>query len=83
MGTKGDKKRGYIWAYASAEHEPIDAVVYQIKEGRSGQHARDFLQQAPLAQSWSGHLVVDDYAGYKALFLPDATGKCTIIEVGC
>lgn len=83
LGTNGDKKRGYIWAYASAEHEPIDAVVYQIKEGRSGQHARDFLQQAPPAQSWSGHLVVDDYAGYKALFLPDATGKCTIIEVGC
>jgi transposase len=98
LGHKGDKKRGYIWAYASGVHEPIAAVVYQIKEGRSGQHARDFLQHAPPRPNvdktdhgppgikrWSGHLVVDDYAGYKALFVPSpGVGiDLSIIEVGC
>lgn len=85
LGKKGDKKRGYIWAYASGIHEPTAAVVYQVKDGRSGQHARDFLQYAPPVRSvhesdndapkirrWGGHLVVDDYGGYKALFVAGA-----------
>ena len=46
-GGKGDKQRGYIWAYASGVHENAAVVVYQVKEGRSGRHARDFLQHAP------------------------------------
>ena len=102
LGSKGDKKRGYIWAYVSGVHEPIEAVVYQIKEGRSGQHAMDFLQHAPPRPNvdttgndppgikrWSGYLVVDDYAGYKALFVPspgvgiDLDMDAAIIEVGC
>jgi hypothetical protein len=45
--------------------------VFDYQVGRSGEHARDFLGD------WKGHLVVDDYAGYKALF---ARG---ISEVGC
>jgi hypothetical protein len=81
----------------------MDAVVYQVKPGRSGQHARDFLQHAPprpdvdqghsdppRPRRWRGHLVVDDYGGYKALFAPlganpgDANGDVqSIIEVGC
>jgi|GEM_PF-135292 len=94
LGSKGQKKRGYIWAYASGVHEDIAAVVYQVKESRSGQHARDFLQHAPVVRSvhesgndpppikrWAGHLVVDDYAGYKALF--GDGGDTAIIEVGC
>jgi len=85
LGGKGDKKRGYIWAYASGVHEAVAAVVYQVKEGRSGQHARDFLQHAPPVRAvhetgndppgikrWAGYLVVDDYGGYKALFAPGA-----------
>lgn len=111
LARKGEKTRGYIWVYASGAHEAIDAVVYQIKEGRSGVHARDFLQHAPprpdvdqghsdppRAKRWSGHLVVDDYGGYKALFAPlganpeAANGEAhddansdvqSIIEVGC
>jgi len=77
LARKGDKKRGYIWAYATGAHEGVHAVVYQICLGRSGQHAKDFLQHAPAtpqvdqghsepprARRWGGHLVVDDYAGY-------------------
>ena len=94
LAGKGDKKRGYIWAYASGVHEPHAAVVYQIKESRSGQHARDFLQHAPPVRTvhetgndppgikrWAGHLVVDDYGGYKALFVPGAAWAAN--QVGC
>jgi transposase len=102
LAHKGGKQRGYIWAYASGAKEAIAAVVYQVKEGRSGRHARDFLQHEalipevefatgdpPQAKRWSGHLVVDDYGGYKALFGPgsgapnEAGLDGAIIEVGC
>lgn len=103
LARKGEKTRGYIWAYATGAHEAVDAVVYQIKPGRSGQHARDFLQHEPprpqvertssdppKIKRWSGHLVVDDYGGYKALFVPgvvdasfDDANAQSIIEVGC
>ena len=63
--------RAYIWSYGTTQYDPIPAVVYDFAEGRSGHHARDFLG------SWSGKLVCDDYAGYKALF-----GE-RVIEVGC
>jgi len=36
--------------------------VFDYQGSRSGVHARDFLQD------WRGHLMVDDYGGYKALF---------------
>ncbi len=107
---KGGKKgRGYIWAYASGQHEKNRAVVFEIKAGRSGQYARDFLvheREGPPglpgqpdkpelgARRWAGHLMVDDYAGYKALFVQatampgaqagDAGATAgVIVEVGC
>ncbi len=101
LGSKGDKKRGYIWAYASGEREERAAVVFQIKDGRSGQHAKDFLcheangppggQTGGQAggqmqdQRWRGYLVVDDYAGYKRLFVPSSPLEMEpcILEVGC
>lgn len=115
LGNKGDekgnKKRGYIWAYASGEREDVAAVVFQIKDGRSGQHARDFLcheasgppgcqpdgqtdsqthEASWDATRWRGHLVVDDYAGYKQLFAPSSPSSpleleqpSPIAEVGC
>ena len=99
LGAKGKTKRGYIWAYASGVHAPLQAVVFEIKPGRSGQYARDFLRHdpprggsvagsdLPLGRPWSGSLVVDDYAGYKALFAPGtAVGDANtsgILEVGC
>ena len=65
-------KKGYVWAYATTQYNPIQAVIYDFQPSRSGQHAEDFLQD------WQGHLVCDDYSGYKARF---KSGQ--IIEVGC
>lgn len=68
----GKTKRAYLWAYGSNALEtgpPI--IVFDYQGSRSGQHARAFLE------GWRGHLMVDDYAGYKALF---GTG---ITELAC
>jgi transposase len=68
----GKTRRAYLWAYRSnalAAGPPI--VVFDYQSSRSGSHARTFLE------GWKGHLMVDDYAGYKALF---AQG---VIELGC
>ncbi len=68
----GKTKRAYLWAYCSSEWDtgpPI--LVFDYQESRQGIHARNFLGK------WNGHLVVDDYAGYKALFGPQVT------ELGC
>lgn len=65
-------KKDYVWAYATTQYNPIQAVVYDFQASRSGQHAEDFLKD------WQGHLICDDYSGYKARF---KSGK--IIEVGC
>lgn len=69
---KGKTKKAYLWAYRSGDLEdgpPI--VVFDYQPGRSGQFARDFLQD------WQGHLMVDDFSGYKALFRGGVT------ELGC
>lgn len=71
IGEKKSKK-GYVWAYATTQYNSIQAVVYDFQANRSGQHAEDFLK------GWQGHLVCDDYSGYKACF---ASGQ--MIEVGC
>ncbi|EXD47768.1 transposase IS66 family protein, partial [Acinetobacter baumannii 662545-1347] len=47
-------------------------MIYDFQDSRSGQHAEDFLK------GWQGHLVCDDYSGYKARF---RSGQ--VIEVGC
>jgi len=51
--------------------EDLQAVVYDFTEGRAGAYAREFFGD------WTGNLVCDDYAGYKACF------TAGIIEVGC
>jgi transposase len=69
---KGKTKRAYLWAYRSNVLEtgpPI--VVFDYQMSRAGQHARDFLS------GWQGHLMVDDFSGYKALFAQGVT------ELGC
>ena len=68
---KGKTHRAYLWTYGTTEYDTLKAVVYDFADGRAGEHARRFLE------GWSGKLVCDDYAGYKALFERGVT------EVGC
>ena len=79
---KGKTHRAYLWAYAAATSAPIKAVVYDFTPGRSGEHARCFLGHDPERREpgqvpWTGHLVCDDFSGYKALF------ERGVVEVGC
>ena len=69
---RGKTKRAYLWAYRSNDLDtgpPI--LVFDYQAGRAGSHARDFLSD------WQGHLMVDDYGGYKALF------RSGIVELAC
>ncbi len=69
---KGKTKRAYLWAYRSNDLDggpPI--VVFDYQSSRSGTHAATFLEE------WQGHLMVDDYSGYKALFAK------AVIEQAC
>ena len=79
----GKTHRAYLWAYCTGEladeSAPLTSsstslasvnttappiVIFDYQTGRSGAYARTFLQ------GWRGHLMVDDYVGYKALFVP-------------
>jgi transposase len=64
----GKTKRAYLWVYRSNVLQtgpPI--VVFDYQGSRAGKHAQRFLQ------GWHGHLMVDDYAGYKELFANGVT----------
>src|SRR5690606_11227171 len=63
--------RAYVWAYCTTSFAALKAVVYQFAPSRAGEHARGFLSD------WTGKLVCDDYAGYKASFAQGIT------EIGC
>ena len=75
---KGKTHRAYLWAYRSNVLQtgpPI--VVFDYQASRAGRHAQRFLA------GWRGHLMVDDFAGYKALFA-DNLGRATgVTELGC
>lgn len=59
----GKTQRAYLWAYRSNDFESGPRIiVFDYQTSRSGKHAQNFLN------SWQGHLLVDDYGGYKALF---------------
>lgn len=64
----GKTKRAYLFAYRAA-NAPL--VMFDYAGNRSGQHVQRFLGE------WRGRLMVDDYAGYKALFANGTT------ELGC
>lgn len=69
---KGQTKRAYFWAYRTNDLDTgLPVVVFEYQTSRSGKHAQSFLKD------WQGHLCVDDYSGYKALFAGDVT------EVAC
>ncbi|WP_434603924.1 IS66 family transposase [Pseudomonas sp. R1-7] len=73
MLAPGEKKthRAYVWAYSTTPFSALKAVVYDFSPSRAGEHARNFLG------TWSGKLVCDDFAGYKASF------ELGIPEIGC
>jgi transposase len=69
---KGKTHRAYLWAYRSNVLETgAPMVVFDYQTSRAGRHAREFLA------GWRGHLMVDDFSGYKALFTDGVT------ELGC
>lgn len=58
----GKTRHAYLWAYRSNTlDEGPSVVVFDYQTSRAGAHVRAFLQD------WRGHLMVDDYVGYKAL----------------
>jgi transposase len=67
----GRTHKAYLWSYSSSEYDELPMVIYDFADGRGGVHAREFLGK------WTGKLVCDDYAGYKALF------ERGVIEIGC
>ena len=68
----GKTKKAYLWSYRSNDlDEGPPIVVFDYQTGRSGSHAAAFLD------GWQGHLMVDDYGGYKQLFNKGIT------ELGC
>jgi len=72
----GKTRQSYLWAYRSGTWEdgpPI--VVFDYQPSRAGAHARAFLRD------WCGHLMVDDYAGYKALFAQGPTELACLAHI--
>jgi transposase len=69
----GKTRQSYLFAYRSTAGPPI--VVFDYADSRSGKHAREFLGD------WRGALMVDDYAGYKALFRDGVTELACWVHV--
>ena len=72
----GKTRHAYLWAYRSGVHDdgpPI--VVFDYQTSRAGAHARSFLH------GWRGHLMVDDYAGYKAMFADGPTELACLAHI--
>lgn len=49
--------------------------MFDYQPSRAGAHARAFLRD------WRGHLMVDDYAGYKALFAQGPTELACLAHI--
>ena len=46
MGDDDKKpKKGYVWAYATTQYNPVQAVIYDFQDSRSGQHAEEVLER--------------------------------------
>lgn len=76
---RGRTRKAYLWVYRSNDLEPgPPIIVFDYQAGRSGEHARTFLGE------WRGHLLVDDYGGYKALFAAaNDQPSAGVVELGC
>lgn len=69
----GKTRTAYAWVWRSSDLETAaKAVVYHFAPSREGKHASAMLQ------GFSGTLLTDHYAGYKALYAQGA-----ILEAGC
>jgi transposase len=72
MLTSGAKKNGkasqqaYLFAYRGAELGQLPIVAFDFNTSRSGSSV------ATLLSTYQGALVVDDYAGYKRLFVNES-----------
>ena len=75
----GKTHRAYLWSYCTTSFNPMKAVVFDFADSRGGQHAREFLRLPGNENNpgWKGHLVCDDFSGYKACF------ELGVTEVGC
>ena len=72
----GKTKYAYLWAYRSNTlDDGPNIVLFDYQTSRAGAHARAFLQD------WRGHLMVDDYAGYKALFTAGPTELACLAHI--
>jgi len=69
---QGKTKRAYLWAYRSNDlDEGPPIVVFDYQAGRGGKFVRAFLGD------WQGHLMVDDFVGYKESF------RAGVTELAC
>jgi transposase len=74
---RGKTKKAYLWAYRSNDLQPVPRIiVFDYQSGRSGACVRQFLGD------WQGHLMVDDYSGYKASFNNKKTVAASV-ELAC
>ena len=62
MGENDKTEERLCLVYATTQYNPVQAVIYDFQDSRSGKHAAEFLK------GWQGYLVCDDYSGYKARF---------------
>jgi len=74
--TPGKNHKSYLWVYRTGtfQAESSALVLFDYQTSRAGEHPRTFLAD------FTGHLMVDDYAGYKGLF---KRLENPVIEVGC
>ena len=74
--TPNKHHQSYLWVYRTADltsdHSKI--ILFDYQASRAGSHPQQLLKD------FSGHLMVDDYAGYKALFKRPMN---PLIELGC
>ena len=72
----GKTKHAYLWAYRSnVLDDGPSMVVFDYQTSRAGAHARAFLLD------WRGHLMVDDYVGYKSLFTAGPTELACLAHI--
>lgn len=53
--------KSYMWLYRTGKHADTPIVLYDYREGRSGDYAKNFLT------GFSGYLHCDGYSGYNKL----------------